>query len=340
MKEITVYTLRILVMVGFYLIKPSVAIIALVVNPILAIATFIYLVKDKSEWSAISILILDLCTPIIGTVAYLIFSLLKYSYSFFFRSKYLEYDELPVPETHYEDYTEDNDALIVINEQLRLDSSMKDKFEERPYYEIVKGDDKKVKVSTIDILSDIKSRQAVGLLQNFLDDSFYEVRYFANNTLESIEKSFYQSIENCTKKIEKDSSSHELFVERGFAYLDFCESNLLDDESKKFFYEKAIYDFIFALALDPHNERAYLKVVHIYLNLKDYENVIEMASRVIDMEISEKTKDKMRFYMMEAYFELRNFKKLKEVLDTIEGDNVNFEISRPAMDFWKGVSYE
>lgn len=307
------------------------------VNTIFAVALFYTFVKVQTQWSALSILLLDLFFPVFGIVIFLSFSILKLLFGLFFKSKYLEYDELPVSEDHYQSYLEDNDAKIIVDGKLKLDSSMKDKFEERPYYEILKGDDKRVKISTIDILTDIKNRQAIELLQKFLDDSYYEVRYFANNTLESIEKSYYDSIENMNKKIEKDSTSDQLFVERGFAFLDLCESNLLDPESKKFFYEKALYDFIFALALNPSNERAYLKVIHIYLNLNDYNNVLEMCDKVLTMDVSDRCKDKIKFYQMEAHYNNRNFKAVTELTKEIKEENINFDILNPSFEFWSHV---
>tara|TARA_R110002072_G_scaffold1989_5_gene16653 strand:- start:109756 stop:110772 length:1017 start_codon:yes stop_codon:yes gene_type:complete len=326
--------IKLLFLSGAFLFDPFNVYFLLILNTISAVVCFYLFFKRKSEWSVLSIFILDVFFPLIGIVIFVLFILLRSLYSLVFRSKYLEYDELPVGESHYENFVEDSDAKILIENRISIDNSMKDKFEERPYYEILHGDDKKVKISTIDILKDLKNRQAIGILQKFLDDDFYEVRYFANNTLESIEKSFYDYIESMNHQISKNSSSAELFVERGFAFLDLCESNILDKESQKFFYEKSLYDFIFALALDPQNERAYIKVVHIYLCLEDDENVIEMCDRVLKMDVSAKCKDKIRYYMMESYFNQRKLKKLYSLLDEVDHGNINFDNLNPSYSFW------
>lgn len=334
LKIVSFIFIKLLALIATFWFSPNQIYLLFIVNALSAILIFYVILKEDTQWSAISILLLDIFIPVLGLFTFGIFLVLKTFYGWFFKSKYLEYDELPVPEDHYQTYMEDNDAKLIVDNKLKLDTEMKDKFEQRSYYEILKGKDKRVKISTIDILKDIKNGQAVELLQSFLDDDFYEVRYFANNTLETIEKSYYDSIESISKKIDKDSTTDTLFVERGFAYLDLCESKLLDPESKKFFYEKALYDFIFALALNPINERAYLKVVHIYLNLGDQDNVIEMCERVLAMNVSDRCKDKIRFYQIEAYYNKRNFKAIRELIPVIKEENVRFDILNPVFTFW------
>lgn len=274
-----------------------------------------------------SIVIIEFTLPIYGALAIVLGMIIN---RFFDRS-----DDSKV-ETSANFYLDDYEQILV-NKKLRL--KIGDKIEGineiRPYLDILRTKNTDLKVDICIKLSRNRDFASIKLLKVALTDTDYEVRYMANNALGMIEKEFLVELEKLTNLINKFPTEMGNHIKRAEIYLDMNQCGILDESLCEFFLSKARSDLQVVLLNQAFNPFLYIKLAYIYNELGEYKNLVTLTEKAILFDVPANEKNKLIFFAVEGYFKLRNFKRVEELINTINLGDVKYGKISETVLFWR-----
>jgi tetratricopeptide (TPR) repeat protein len=206
-----------------------------------------------------------------------------------------------------------------------------------PYLDVLESDHKELKLDAIDKLSKIGTPESIQLIKKGLLSDDYEVRFFAANALTKIEENELEKINRASFMVEENPSEPDLYNNRGFIYLNLYRLNIFDEMIAREFLEKSLYDFLFSMQLKDGQFELYEKVVNIYTTLKKSKEVVEMSSVALEQVIPDELKRKILFYQAEAYYNLKQYSKVREIIQEIGKSNIEYDLIKDVSTFWEEV---
>ncbi|GAB4013015.1 MAG: hypothetical protein Fur0010_09450 [Bdellovibrio sp.] len=309
------------------------------INPLTGLLLAYWTKKQGANWLEYnSLFLIDILIPVFGFFVIAIFFLTGPIYKVIYRGHKIDVFELPLGEGVFQDHLSGKEILLSDFKGELIDEKLKNDMNIEPYVDILAGDDLKLKINVIEKLTRMASADAVSILKNALLDDSYEVRYFANNALEKIEKRFLSSIDAISDTIKRFPEDYRNYNFRATLYLDFYTTGLLDFSTGKAFLEKSLYDFIFSLQLNTKQSYIYVKIVHIYLLSKRYNEVLSTTEMALRQELSDEDRNKIIFYRAEANFFLKNFKEVASDCNIVMQSNFSYELIKGPSEYWARLS--
>lgn len=321
---ITLYFFHVLSLAGFIFVA----------NPLSSIFLawcFYYTKRDRLK--SLFVLALDTFLPIVGFLCIFLFSLLRPLYRLLYRRNEIDVYDIPFGDENYEVY-DHNKKIELQAKSLDLDEEIHEHLEILPFREILDGTNRDLKISAIDKLSRLESRESIKVLKEALLEDEYEVRYFANNALGKIEKRLLEKIETLSEEIRLQGELTQSLNSRGGLYLDIYMLDILDSEMGKLFLERALNDFLLSLSMDASQKEIFSKIVQTNLFLKEYQEVIQFSKDALKFELSSTQKCGILFYMAEAYYELGLYHELSESCKEIKNLNPKYEKINQVANWW------
>ncbi|MFT6068194.1 MAG: glutaredoxin-related protein [Bacteriovoracaceae bacterium] len=279
-------------------------------------------------------LVIDIFLPVFGFIAIGIFLLLEPLYNRIYKNSEIDVYDIPLGEENFNDYTTEKRVLIKGVSEEKIEDELYENYQIQPYLDIFNQEDLDLKLNAIEKLSRSFSNESVQILKKGLDDPSYEVRYFANNALDKIEKKMFSKIDIAADNIKRFPNDYHNYNTRGQLYLDTYFLGILDNSLKDFFLERSLYDFIFSLQVNPKQSHLYLKITQIYLQQEDFNKVLDIADQALENELSEEDRAKIQFYRAEANYNLKNYEKIPEDCESSKKVGILYEKVKESSDWW------
>jgi len=308
---------------------------AFAANTILCVLALKLIPKKDDNQQRPLLFILELLAPVFSTLT-LLFYLLSIQALRLFGKDEDDFDHrLPFGEEHYRRFLETRQEELII-ESLNPDEETKlhDSFQIEPFLDIIEGSDIDLKINAIGKLSAIPAKSSIALLKLALNDSSYEVKYFASNSLSLLERQLIGKIEVLGQNIERFPENPINFTQRGLAYLNMYYLGIIDSGVAEIFLERALNDFLFSLQLEPGQNYLYVKILEIHTYRKEYDQVLELDDLLREMSLPDEEKVKVRFYMAEALYRTGQWEKLKECLRSLQDSEYRAPLMIEPIEFW------
>ncbi len=309
-----------------------------VLNPLSSFlcAWIIYKRSSKAVNSA-TFLVIDIFLPVFGFISIGLFLLLGPLYNRIYKNSEIDVYDIPMGEENFNDYTTEKRVLIKGVSDEKIEDELYENYQIQPYLDIFNQEDLDLKLNAIEKLSRSFTKESVQILKKGLDDISYEVRYFANNALDKIEKKMFSKIDIAAENIKRFPNDFHNYNTRGQLYLDTYFLGILDNSLKGFFLEKSLYDFIFSLQVNTKQSHLYLKITQIYLQQEDFTKVLDIADQALENELSEEDRAKIRFYRAEANYNLKNYDKIPEDCESSKAVGLLYEKVKESSDWWSKI---
>ena len=152
-----------------------------------------------------------------------------------------------------------------------------------PYIDILKRGDVELKKGVIQKLSEIVSPASVKLLKIALSDDHPETRLMASKALSSLEEDIHDDILTLSSKIEHENKNIETRNQLGSIYFRYATLGLLDSSTQKFYFEKAMHEFLVSLQLNMRQEEILMQVGKILLMTQNHKKAQEIFKRILDL---------------------------------------------------------
>ncbi len=284
------YTFLTITLITFYLVGVS----------ILSYYFVMKIVEVKKIWSFIFLVIFNIMMVIVGPI----FTILLY---FYLTKEKKEVQELK---------TESIDM-----NQLKLSYPIVDKmYSEGPLENLLK-DDKASEERKVNILSYITNKlhsDDIRLLHSTLSSRSDESRLLCFGAINQIEKKLNDQISDALKAIEitqnnKEKSSYKKKI--AHLYWEFIYYQLVSKDLQDFYLNNAKDFALKALKDDYDKVELYLLLGKINLKMKLYDESLDALKEAIK---SPYFREGALPYLAQLYFEKRDFKALKEVLNEIK----------------------
>lgn len=304
-------------------------------NPISSIL-FVFVLKKRgaNPIEYLSFFILDTLIPIFGFCSILLYYLTGPIYKKIYRNHRIDVFDLPMGEEVFTEHVQDKKILNQNVNEGKIASIVKNNIEIEPYVDILSGNDLKLKINVIEKLTRMGTPASVHILKKALIDQSYEVRYFANNALEKIEKKMLASIDTASETISKHSEDFRNYNYRGTLYLDFYTLGILDKDTGRSFLEKSMYDFLFSLQLNHKQSYLFVKITHIHLLIGNYQQVISVATQALSSQLNSDDRGKVHFYRAEAMFHLGQYDKVVDECKLVAKEEIQYKLIKDSSDYW------
>ncbi|PIP95450.1 MAG: hypothetical protein COW00_15640 [Bdellovibrio sp. CG12_big_fil_rev_8_21_14_0_65_39_13] len=304
-------------------------------NPISAFL-FAFAIKKRggNPLEYLSFFLIDTLIPVFGFFSMLLYYLSGPIYKKIYRNHRIDVFDLPMGEEVFIEHVQDKKLLRQDVKEGRIENIVKNNVEIEPYVDILSGKDLKLKINVIEKLTRMGTPASVQILKKALIDQTYEVRYFANNALEKIEKRMLAAIDTATETISKHSDDYRNYNFRGTLYLDFYTLGILDKETGRSFLEKSMYDFLFSLQLNSNQSYLFVKITHIHLLVRNFEQVISVATQALNSKLNSDDRGKVHFYRAEAMFHLGQFLNVVDECKLVGNEEVQYKLIKDSSDFW------
>jgi len=306
-----------------------------ILNPITAML-FAFAIKRKggNPLEYLSFFMLDALIPVFGFFSILLYYMTGPVYKKIYRNHRIDVFDLPMGEEVFTEHVQDKKLLRQNVNEGKIVNIVKNNVEIEPYVDILSGHDLKLKINVIEKLTRMGTPASVLILKKALVDQNYEVRYFANNALEKIEKKMMASIDAASENISKHSEDFRNYNFRGTLYLDFYTLGILDKETGRNFLEKAMYDFLFSLQLNPNQSYLFVKITHIHLLSGNYEQVVSVATQALNSKLNSDDRGKVHFYRAEAMFQLGQYLNVVDECKLVSNEEIQYKLIKDSSDFW------
>jgi len=311
------------------------------IHVFITLLTLLYvLIFERKKHKVVFILFIDLFLPIYGLFGFLAFFLVSLVLKSLYHKQGVDAYDLPSGEAEFSFYEEEKKSLLSKQNEKELEDQLFDSYQIEPYIDIIESDRKDLKLNAIEKLSNIQDKQSVYLLKKALEDESYEVRYFANNALEKIEKTIILDIEAVSESIQRHPSEISNYNSRAYLYMSLFKLKILDDATAKFFLEKALYDLLFSIQLDTKQSVLYVKTVEIYIMLKQYKKAEEAANQALKLNLSPDDRGKVLFYLAEAKFHRSEHLEVINICKELKDYKTPYKLINESANWWGGFNRE
>lgn len=289
------------------------------VNPFFALfQSYILRKLGMSTWKSYEVLIIDIVLPFYGVLAFYFFLLNRMVLKNFYKKEAIDVYRLPLGNEDFDLFSYNKEVLIE-GENLKYDQrEMFDFLKIQPYIDIINGDQIPLKLSAIEKLSGIITKKSLEILHHALDNESYEVRYFAHQSLEKIEKRLLSKIDDLSENIQLFPQNDQNYYERASCYLELVELGLATGLNASFFLKKSLEDLLFSLALSSKNIEIHLLICKVYLKMGKYKKVIDSVQRTLRHELNDYQRQQALFYQANAHFELKQFVPMFEIFNQLK----------------------
>ncbi len=181
----------------------------------------------------------------------------------------------------------------------------------------------------IEILSYLKEnfhKDDMRIFYNTLSGKGDESRLFCFGAINQMEKKLNRRINDLSNKISKCDDlikKSEYESEMAHLYWDFVYYRLISKDLEAFYLNNAKLYVQKALKIDPDDMRLNLLLAKIDLKMKNFGESAKTFEKVISNPLY---KDSALPYLAQVYFEKRDFKKLRQILDEIKDIKYNTKI--------------
>ncbi len=307
------------------------------VNPFTGILLcFCLRVRGLSKTKTIFVGVLDIFVPLFGFPFFCVFLALGPIFKKIYQEEENEVYIIPLGEKQFKTYTSEKKALIEKKTDKEREAELFDSFQIQPYLDIFEGDDLGLKVNAIEKLSSMGNARSVALLKLALNMADYEVRYFSNNALESLDKEILSQVEVATEDVLNRPEDYNCYNVRGTCYLEAYLLGILDKTAEIFFLEKSLFDFLTSLSLNPGQSYLYVKITQIYLKLEKYKELEDLAKIALKTNLKPEDMAKVHFYLAESKYIRGDFKGVIEQCEEAIKYPVEFKLIRESINWWRG----
>ena len=195
------------------------------------------------------------------------------------------------------------------------------------------------KIKIIQEIGRTNSKEFIGSLQQALQDDIYEVRYMSKNILEGLEGKMMDELEAMHAQLQLHPADYNVHNSMARSYITASRSGIFDEVLAKNFLVKAFDCLTFSLQIFPDQKELYVRILEIYIHLKEYKKCIEIGPQALEMPMPEEEWCKLAFYYSEALFHMREYNLLKEICEKILTKKPKYEKIREIVNFWSGLSY-
>jgi tetratricopeptide (TPR) repeat protein len=288
-----------------------------IINPLLDLFLFkIFSEYFNKKW-LIPCFITDVFVPFFGTLLNLIFFALFPVYRFIY-DRQNKKDELDFDQEQFQTEIIYKKAKLQDKAHIDIETDLYGTFQIQPYLDIILGDDTDLKINSCIKLMEINTYESIIILKKALQDESYEVRYMANNALDKLEQQYTIEIEQHSEMISKHPNTPENYKLRGNSYLYLARSGLLDEALSNFFLEKALDDFTKVIHFSPNESYIYVKMAQVLTSLRRCDKVISISEKALDKKLTQDDWYKLLFYRAEAFYNLKDYVKVKETCALIK----------------------
>jgi len=184
------------------------------------------------------------------------------------------------------------------------------------YRQILRGDNQKLKINLISILSLNPTRENVILIKEALFDENEMIRILAANCLQIMEDYYIENITKLEKLLEKEKEKKRL-IEINFHLAQFCDeyiySTLIPHDIVDFYQEKMMKYFEKAYILSNFRKDIATKYIRACVRF----NKIEKAEELVYKTLKNYPDDfSIKFWLCDIFLKKREYNKIKSILTT------------------------
>lgn len=197
--------------------------------------------------------------------------------------------------------------------------------ETESFADILKGEDKKMRLGAITALQKLKDKSAIELITDSLDNTYQEVRYYAVEALNQIAQEYLDKIGILKQLMEikpNDKVFKQTYAEKCFEY---AEKGLEEESIQHYYFKLAQNEIEILLINEPDNIYFLNMLMKIQFYTREYENCENTSKKLL--EYNNEDQEALIFYLdslinLKAYEEIiqicneiSNNKKLKDVFE-------------------------
>ncbi len=229
---------------------------------------------------------------------------------------------------------ERRDILIDINELRRV----------APLVDGMTGENKDIRIATIQAMDEVASDSVRKLLQGFPNDKskevqygdtlkkisellkeskrddFKEVQYYANDALKNISDAYTEKIKHLLGDVNRNPPNYETYKNLADLYAQFAEINIEHPVLVKFYQQEAVKYYSYVLENYPQHRKAILeKFIPALYQTKDYAQCLEYCEEIQqDPELSSLS----ILYKARCLFSMRKISSLKQFAANVRDSNI------------------
>jgi hypothetical protein len=295
----------------------------------------LYWGSDEHQYKRLAIFTIDLLLPVFGCCAILIFV----GTVRMLRGNSIYEDEdiynYPFGESEYHKFVKEKEDDLKEKYIPNSQEYLRDNLEIYSFIDLLDHDNNEIKKDAIEKSLDRKEKGTIKFLKKALESNNYEIMYLAKNNLERIEGNIFTKIKNISESLEKNINS-DLLNERARCYLDLSYFDLLDEKLIEKFSKKALKDIYASLKLNPKQNHLYLQIVRIYTQLNLDEKAITFGNQILEENFSEEIKTKIKFYLAESYYKLKQYKEVNQILKQ-QKTNKDYKAMCESIVYWSSI---
>ncbi len=169
------------------------------------------------------------------------------------------------------------------------------------------------KRNAIEILSKIRTRQAVAVLKLMARDKEYEVRFMAINKLNAIEDEYVREFDRCKSAVRVCGAIPELIFQYAVLMMKFCRFEVLYEELTRLYYRKAAALFRALIDADRYRSESLFGYSVCLRNSGDAAGAAEMLEKNLGSLGGDAVDE-----LAACYFDLKRNVRLAELIGRVK----------------------
>lgn len=200
--------------------------------------------------------------------------------------------------------------------------------------DILAGEDIDLKRGAIERLAEIKTPEAILLLQSFRSNPSTDIRFMVTTALTRIRKEFEEQLHAAKEELIKDNSNTAKRFFLAGVYLQYARSGLLDEGTVRSYVAESLYHLKNATLNEEASVEVFWLLVDIYSEREEWDQVlkvldaIEQRQKAQPLSIAEKR--------TEAHYYLGRYSEIPVICNRLrQGGALSGRLS-PLADWWGG----
>jgi polysaccharide biosynthesis protein PelE len=145
-----------------------------------------------------------------------------------------------------------------------------------PLGDIMAGDNTELKRGAIDALAQLKTREAVELLEAYRSDPSPDIRFFVTTGLTQVRIKYEEELHAARETLAKDSKDLASRIALARTYLLYSHSGLLDETTAQSYVGEALYHLQFSIMAEDAPLDVFWLLTDIYTAQKQWDKVIQV----------------------------------------------------------------
>lgn len=215
--------------------------------------------------------------------------------------EYFETDETILP-GKYKAIIKDVDGNIlgVMREELDIDA----------FKDIFASGDRQLEENAINKLSKLVNKHSVAILKDVIKNCSSDTKILAASALTEVEDRIIKKIQDLRKNLKQGPENYSEILELARTYDLYCYLGVLDSVIEKYYQKLALEHYRKFLTHHPNHREASLEYGRILLNTGNVEEAIRNLRYAIELSPQNPNP---RIWLAEAYYELGNYKAVRDV---------------------------